>query len=343
MKKKKSVLPEAGIASQTFVFRLIVNVLIMTAVSVSVAVGQTVRLAFYNVENYFDYEDDPGKDDSSFLPESPRQWTASLYRRKSRRIYKVIANLGNPEPPALVGLAEIENRRALDDLRCRTALARVRYQVVHFESPDRRGIDVALLFRPQSFRLINAKALPVKGQDWRSRDILYASGTLPGGDTLHVYVNHWPSRWAGQKASEPRRLVASEILRKHVSALLFQNPKAKIVIMGDFNDDPENLSITKLQAGLPVPLANLMVNDLAEGRGTHTHTETATEWSVLDQILVSRSLMEGSSWKVLKRASHIFSPDWLLRDGKPYRFFRGTMATGGFSDHLPVFLDIKRQ
>ncbi len=312
-----------------------------------------VRVMFYNVENLFDTLDDPHINDNEFLPESSKHWTKYRYWNKLEHIAKVIMNLGQWHTPALIGLAEIENKSVLDDLVHQYALRNFDYRIIHRESPDHRGIDVALLYRKDIFKPVDIKFIPIHfpfDEEMKTRDILYASGKL-GTDTIHVFVNHWPSRYGGSIASRPKRDYVASVLRKQIDSLdrIYKTPN--ILIMGDFNDDPEDHSISAvLQAAHDTlglsnqSLFNPMYNMHSKGEGTLKYHGY---WNLFDQIIVSGIMLKKSNSLSTKPAMvHIFNAPWLMEadtkyPGKfPLRTYAGSQYLGGFSDHLPVYIDI---
>lgn len=311
-----------------------------------------VRVMFYNVENLFDTQDDPGKNDEEYLPGGIRNWTEGRYWAKQNAIARVITALGGWSAPELVGLCEVENRAVLADLVTRSALKRVGYDFIHEESPDMRGVDVALLYRPEKFRPFHHIALRLRfpfDTAAKTRDILLVSGRLMPHDTLHVFVNHWPSKFGGAKETEPRRLFAAQTVRKACDSLFRLNPRAKILIMGDLNDEPFEPSIREglrafppKEVSRPDDLYNLAA-DIRQG-GTHKFQQY---WHVIDQIIVSEGLMKaGNGFAVRGDGMHIFdAPFLLVRDEthlgfKPNRTFEGMRYNGGFADHLPVYVDL---
>ncbi len=305
---------------------------------------------FYNVENLFDTRDDTLKLDEEFLPEGSRHWSKSKYNEKINHIYKTLIASGEWDPPALIGLCEVENEKVLKHLVYGTPLSKMEFGFVHYESPDRRGIDVALLYRKEIFLPLYSKAIHVSMKDnpgFRTRDILYVKGIFPfNGDTLHVFVNHWPSRRGGMLESEHKRINAARILRKNLDSLFLISEHPAILIMGDFNDTPENTSI---KAGLNAKslkdrITPQTITNLAEssevGMGSYKYQGV---WQQLDQIMVSGVLlMENNSLYVDRNSFTIVQPEFLLRnDDKnlgemPYRTYSGFKYEGGFSDHLPV-------
>jgi predicted extracellular nuclease len=319
--------------------------------------GDTVaiRIMSYNTENYLSYRHDSLSPCFEFSPRGMRAWTYERYRLKRDNIAKVIAAVGQWNPPALVALCEIENEEVLSDLTLRSPLKNLKYKSVHFESPDPRGIDVALLYQPKLFRLIKAEPIPVllaSDTKRHTRDILYAEGILTNGDTLHVFVNHFPSRMGGELESESGRAMAAETLRHKTDSLVTLNRLARIVIMGDFNDYPDNKSMREVLGALPdstppeqTSLINLFYTTHKAGKtGSYKH---AGQWGMLDQIIVSAALLSPDhSTAIQPGSARVFDDDFLLEEdtgnfGKqPFRTYAGMQYHGGFSDHLPVYVDM---
>jgi predicted extracellular nuclease len=317
--------------------------------------AQPLRLMFYNVENFFDTDDDPAKNDNQFTPDGSYHWTRYKYTAKRNAIFKVIAGTGEWEPPAIVGLCEIENRTVLEDLITNTPLVKYPYRIVHKDSPDQRGIDVALLYRSDRVKYISGEFMRIRFPDnrKRTRDILYARLLTQHKDTLHVFVNHWPSRSGGQRQSDPARIKAATILRNKVDSIFSVNPLANIVITGDLNDNFSDASVGKYLKALPdtafskpANLFNLTAFKTGEATGTIKYRG---RWSVFDQIIVSGRLLQNSEG-IHTRVDlcRIFRADFLLENDapylglKPFRTYVGRKYHGGFSDHLPVFVDFIR-
>jgi predicted extracellular nuclease len=329
------------------------SLFVITATGYSQKMDSVERICVmsYNVENFLDYRHDSLTTVSADL----NGWNATRYFRKRDNIAKVIVAVGRWDPPALVALCEVQNRRVLDDLALYSSLRRLRYKIAHFESPDPRGIDVALLYRPQFFQPYLEKPIRIRFAGdihRRTRDILYVAGKLCNGDTLHVFVNHFPSRLGGELESEGSRLEVAGILRRQVDSLFSGNPQANILIMGDFNDYPDNKSMSRVLGAQPddIPvkektLYNLCYSIHKEGRiGTYKH---ASQWGMLDQVIVSAHLQNRyASVSVSGSAAHVFDAPFLLENdvkgfGKqPFRAYLGPKYHGGFSDHLPVYLDL---
>ncbi len=315
------------------------------------------RILFYNVENLFDTKDDSLKNDAEFLPQGKKYWTWKKYQDKCSKIAKVIIASGGWQLPDIVGLCEIENKKVLNGIIYSTPLKKSKYQIIHKESPDHRGIDVALLFQPESFFPIDTAFLRLiyKGATHSTtREILYVKGTTHTDDTLHLFVNHWPSRWGGQLESEHKRIAAARLLRDKVDSIFFENSKSKVIIMGDFNDYPNNKSITKtLKANKPnLEFKNDELYNLASylsSKNTIASHKYQGAWGMLDQFIVSGALMNGLGiLNTQPKDMHLFAPSFLLENDKsykgirPFRTYIGYKYHGGFSDHLPIYLDLWR-
>jgi len=308
---------------------------------------------FYNVENLFDTIDNPSKDDNEFLPHGSRHWNNFKFYRKINRIAQVVVAAGEGDYPSVIGLCEIENQDVLESLLFHTPLNKLDYQIIHKESPDNRGIDVAFLYRKGKFKPTSFDAIPVinpKDNKFRTRDILYVKGMI-GKDTVHFFVNHWPSKYGGVGATKPLRALAASTLKHKTDSLLIYNQKSNIIIMGDFNDTPSDVSIKEV-LGVKTPAGNIASNSLynlalplaQKGKGTNKYQG---KWSLIDQIIVSGNLLKGGKLETTSDSFQIFSPDFLLESDeanlgkKLNRTYEGFKYHGGFSDHLPVFIDLK--
>jgi len=312
----------------------------------------SLRIMFYNVENLFDPFDDSLTRDEEFTSEGARHWSWTKFQNKLSHIYKTILSVGNPKPPAIIGLCEIENRFVLNQLVYKTPFSKMDYRIIHEESPDRRGIDVGLLIDPKRVNVLYHEAVPIHfpfAPDSKTRDILYSKLLIFGEDTLHVFVNHWPSRWGGQMATDPKRKYVADVLKSKTDSILKINPKANIVIMGDFNDEPHDESLMNHLLARNIDdstkLVNLMLPlSLTKSEGSHKYQG---QWGVLDQIIVSKFLVLPTNKIIVKNSTaNIFKASFLLEDDvkfmgiKPYRTFIGFKYNGGFSDHLPVYIDV---
>jgi endonuclease/exonuclease/phosphatase family metal-dependent hydrolase len=308
-----------------------------------------VRLMFYNVENLFDVYDDTLTEDNEFLPGGLMRWNTTRYNKKIASLYKTIASAGEWEAPAVVALCEVENRKILENLIFGTFLSKYNYGIIHQDSPDPRGIDVCLIYRKDFAKVIQSEfwipAQKVKG-NFKSRSILYAK-LATVNDTLHLIVNHWPSRRGGVLAREEDRLEIADLVRyKADSILMVSSLNARIVIMGDFNSTPDDTEIKRLvenKEGRPV-LVNLSEGLSSMGGGTYRYQGT---WEMIDQVIVSESLLScRTGLFTSKNMVSVFKPDFLLsKDPKypgmvPFSTYRGYRYQGGFSDHLPVLVDL---
>lgn len=311
---------------------------------------------FYNVENYFDIKDDSTKLDNEFLPESDKHWDYYRYREKSMNIYKVIAAVGEKKAPDIVCFAEIENSYVLNELIYETPLGKIAYRKIHYESPDIRGIDVGLIYNPATIRLIKSRPIAVNfPQDSRikTRDILYLKALLANDDTLHLFVNHWPSRRGGEEKSEPNRMYAATTLRLVVDSILASNCSANIVITGDFNDEPNNNSIVQALGADPDKPEQSQCETLYNLSGILQQNckcgsyRYKNDWNMIDQFIVSGSLLDmKSKTQTCQECAQLAEFDFLLMEDKTYggfkpkRTYQGPSYKGGYSDHLPIYLDI---
>lgn len=314
------------------------------------------RIMFYNVENLFDIINDPEKRDDEFTPDGPRRWTQFRYQTKLRQIYQVIVAVGGWDLPELVGVCEIENRFVLEEVINKTPLYSSDYKIIHYESPDNRGIDVALFYRESRFTPIMHYPIPVVFPEHLStrptRDVLFVKGVTHHQDTLHIFVNHWPSRWGGEMETKALRMFCGELVRKKTDSIFRVNNRANVIVMGDFNDETYNRSLTE-SLGAKYDFSNIRPRSLynlswhlqnEEGLGT---LKFHGQWGLIDQFIVSGTLLDTLNTVYTSRDHvHIFSADWLLeRDERyggyqPYRTYIGFRYHGGFSDHLPTYLDL---
>ncbi len=298
---------------------------------------------FYNVENLFDPIDDPSTQDNDFTPAGKNKWNWKRLEKKRNAIAKTIIAAGEGKAPALVGLCEVENYLVLKQLVEQTPLARVGYGIVHHDSPDPRGIEVALLYRSDCFQLLQRQFYPLTYASGSSqtREILYVKGVFNRQDTLHLLVNHWPSKLGGEKKSRPKRMTAARKVKQLCDSIFTRSPGAKIIIMGDFNDSPGSIPLREGLASLRpdsaagnARLYNLMLPLQQEGTGSYKYKG---EWETIDQFIVSGRLLH-------RTKASVFAPEVLLtedkkyRRKKPLRTYEGPRYLGGVSDHLPILL-----
>jgi len=312
-------------------------------------VQRPVRLMFYNVENLFDISDDPLTGDNDFLPGGVMKWTSGRYYRKINSLYKTIVAAGSSSPPDIVSFCEVESRKVLEDLAYGTYLAKVDYWIIHEDSPDQRGIDVCLLYRADRLSLIDYRYwIPsgIKKEDYTTRSVLCARFSFRG-DTFHVILNHWPSRRGGVLAGETLRGKISAMVREKTDSIAGSGPEGgKVIIAGDFNCTPDDNEIRSLveHGQKRLSLTDLSGHLADEGQGTYRYRGT---WEMIDQVIVSGALLtSGKGLFTRTDMLTIFRPEFLLKkDPKypglsPYATYVGYRYQGGFSDHLPVLLDL---
>lgn len=315
--------------------------------------------AFYNLENLFDTEDDPtNTGDDEFTPKGRLRWTEDKYQKKRYNMSYAISQIAreySPAGPAILGVAEVENRRVLEDLVTHPNMADMKYQIVHYDSPDRRGIDVALLYNPKLFRLISSQVYPFQlanDSSYRSRDQLLVSGEM-AEEKIHIIVAHWPSRFGGSKSSYLREAAAA-ITAQIVDSLQQDEPQSKIIIMGDLNDDPSDISVRKVLNAKKNPadvqpggLYNPMWRLLEKGLGSLAYQGG---WNMFDQIIVSYNFLGQDAAALRFWKAEVFNKPFLVdQEGKlgrrnrsnkgyPLRTFIDGTFINGYSDHFPVLI-----
>lgn len=324
---------------------------------------RVMTVAFYNLENLFDVEDDPNKlDERSPIMEIDSTERPEIYKKKIANMAKVISKIGTDftgMPPAVIGVCEVENDDVLLDLVNHPRLRSYNYDVVHHESPDERSIDTGLLYQKSMFIPTNSVAHEVKifyGTDKSkrnyTRDVLVVSGKLRG-EEFHFIVNHWPSRSGGQKRSEPGRVTAAKVTKKAIDSLQAIDPYAKIMVMGDFNDGPYNKSIAEV-VGAKFDKEDVGLKELynpyeeirKKGGGTIAYRDG---WDIFDQIFFTEPLLDDTDYSEFRYfKSGIFAPPFLQNPrgrwkGYPFRSFSGGGFSGGYSDHFPVFVYLIRE
>lgn len=305
------------------------------------------RVAFWNFENFFDPFFDSTRVYNEFTENGSQHWTKSRFYKKRNNMYKAILAISENEPLAVLGIAEVENQYVLNMLFNQTPLKTHNYRIVHYEGDDKRGIDVALVYCIDKLQLVYTEPVKVKNpknRKYKTRDILYAKFYDRRGDTLHVFVNHWPSRYGGERETIKLRSLAANTLKHKVDSLVFLHQTIpKVIIMGDFNDTPEDPSIKDILC------YDVLVNLFADGNklgfeGTLKHQYT---WQIFDQIIVTNSLINNDKGLVYRRNSAaIFHGDFLFEKDesfggvKLFRTYVGPKYFGGYSDHLPVYIDL---
>lgn len=327
-------------------------VIMFAAISPCVA-QQRYGVMFYNVENLFDTINDAGVADEDMLPKADRAWTEERYQRKLNGVARVIADLSNEGGfPAIVALAEVENRRVLDDLISQKEIANAQYSVCHYDSPDERGIDVALLYRSDLFKFKGCKSVRANVEsapNLQTRDYLLVWGEMGDSEVLFCVV-HFPSRIGGVKQTEHLRMGCAKQVREIVDSAIIANPDRKVVILGDMNDNPNNRSIRKVlgakRVGCRVESGRLY-NLTASGRAGSSVYDG--RWNRYDNIVVSSNLLLSGN------GLHVVMPKRNVRVGYAQRFeyliderkypkptYQGGEYRGGVSDHLPIYMILER-
>lgn len=311
-------------------------------------------IGFYNLENLYDTVNNTTINDDEFLPNSERQYNSKIYNDKINRMSSVISQMGtdiNPDGLAILGVVEIENDTVLTDLIHSTNLKDKKLQYVHYNSPDLRGVDVAMIYNPKYFKPLQSAPLFVKlpsgsKESYFTRDVLYVKGLLDG-DTIHVFVNHWPSRSGGEERSIPARAAAAGVCKHVVDSLMAVNPQSKVIIMGDLNDDPISPSVTKVlnakgiqKEVAPTGLFNPWWEMYKKGIGTLAYQDA---WGLFDQIIVSGAWLEKNQKGYFYQKASIFNKDFLVQKtgkfrGYSKRTWDGMTYNYGYSDHFPVYV-----
>ncbi len=302
-------------------------------------------IAFYNLENYFDTTNDAYVLDDDFTPKGFKKWDEKRFIWKTRKLAKAISKIGLDDsqlPPVLIGIAEVENARVIQRLLQSEKLKVIDYGYVHFDSPDERGIDTALIYNKDYFHVLDAETIPLlientNGDRDLTRDILYVKGEL-NNEVFHVFVNHWPSRRDGAELTAYKRVAAANTILRKINFLRQDGKDANIVIMGDFNDDPNSESIqTLMDSGLFI---NPMQALLTPNSGSANYKG---EWSLFDQVIVSHSFLNYEVGTHSFKKAKVFAPRFLKEwkgkyKGNPYRTYAGKKYLGGYSDHFPVYI-----
>lgn len=310
-------------------------------------------IAFYNLENFFNPEDNPETNDEDFTPEGSHRYTEAVFAQKAKNMAEVIAQLGteyNPDGAAIIGVCEVEDDKALKMLVNQTVLKQRKYRFVRLDGPDKRGINVGLIYNPKYFKLLTANSLGVNlkfAGGGITRDVLVVKGILQD-DTVFVLVNHWPSRSGGEAASAPKRSAAAEVNRQAVAQILAQNKLAKIIVMGDLNDDPVNESVEKVlgatgnknKAIKEGKLYNPWTQLYERGIGTLSHND---KWNLFDQIILSPSWLTNTTGHWQYYQARVFDKDFLKNSfgkykGYPHRSYSGNKWINGYSDHFPTVI-----
>ncbi len=337
---------------------------VLLAVAVHFACAQNdkrsfigVGVGFYNVENLFDTINNPNIRDDDFTPEGSNRWNTERYLEKLDNLAEVLDKLGsdfNPDGLAVIGLAEVENTDVLEDLAAHERIRDRNYQVVFEQGPDRRGIHVAFFYNPDYFEYISHKNYPTvvpDRPDFVTRDQLLLTGNLLG-ERMHFIVAHWPSRVGGEARSRPGRIAKADIARNAIDSILEAEPGARVFMMGDFNDNPTDISIRKhlrsrgKKEGIQEDeLYNPFESFYRRGVGTNAWRDA---WSLFDQVLFTPALLSDDYSDFTYLRAEVFNRPFLRQpsgrfQGYPYRSFGGGVYLGGYSDHFPVAVYLIRE
>jgi len=342
--------------------------LVMTTVASSQE--EPVRIAFWNAENFFDPFVDSTKTYNAFTEDGMQHWTKTRFYRKRNNMYKAILAMSENRPLGILGMCEVENEYVLRALFEQTPLKKHNYRWVHYEGPDKRGIDPAIVYSLDHFQLVESAVFPYYNPEdtaYHSRDILYAkfiakeSGPSTGlgiamADTLHIFVNHWPSRYSGELETVGSRSCSASLLRAKVDSIVAAAPKGyhpKVIMMGDLNDCPTDPSVYDvLRARHPSEMEEGCLYNLFgknDGLGFEGTLKHQADWQIFDQIIVTDGVMNDRDGLHYQEGSaRIFHADFMLEDDETYhgkklfRTYIGPRYFGGFSDHLPVYVDLTR-
>jgi len=331
---------------------LLINLIFLSFHSSAQIKDDTLFIAFWNLENLFDTIDDTEKNDEQFLPEGDNEWTNERLDIKLNHLARVIRSMNNSNGPDLLGVCEVEHQSMLDSLI--RYLDDINYKIAYVESPDKRGIDNGLIYNSDIFELLSVKGDTVHLKDnWPTRPIVNVKLIYKSVDTLSVYINHWPSRSRGREMSEPNRIAAAFTLRKSVDEDFTANPNAKIIVIGDFNDEPTNVSILETLNANPFKCDSIKVESLfntmgelfntsyqayEDGLGTYKYRD---DWNMLDQIIISGYLITNPDFYYVCNSFNIYKPYFLLTHtgkykGTAFPTYGERRYLGGYSDHFPV-------
>jgi len=343
------------------IYSLFITVLVLIGNSVTAQQKQyTVAVVgFYNVENLFDTINQSNVNDEEFTPTGANLYTPTVYLDKLSKLEQVISDIGtevSPDGLSVLGLAEIENETVIQDLIKQPKLKPRNYQYVHYNSPDVRGVDVGLIYNPKYLKVISSQSLnvPLKNSDGtprHTRDLLYVYG-MYNGEPMHFFVNHWPSRRGGEEASAPGRALAAQTAKTCIDSIMKDNPNAKVILMGDLNDDPVSPSVEKVlmangnkekvkQSGLYNP----WMSYYKDGIGTLAYNDA---WNLFDQIIVSEAFLPSKQSGFFLHKSNIYKKEFMIQNsgrykGYPKRTYDFSVYLGGYSDHFPTYLVLLKE
>ena len=327
----------------------ILCIIIILVSGISNAIGQnSFQVGFWNIENLFDTTNAKDIRDDDFTPSGKYFWTEERLVKKYQDLSKVIHHIDHDQDLALLGLAEIENFSVLE--RLNRDFIQSDFKIIHKESPDERGIDCGLLYDPARLELIEKQFIPIwLAGDEKTRDIIEARFRIPGSNQqteLYVFINHWPSRWGGQARTDPLRRKAAATLRSRIDEILIKDSLADIIILGDFNDYPNDPSLRQVLRAASLKIRAFPGDLINTTWNVHLDPDQGTcmyrgDWGVLDQIIISSGMIDGHGFKWVHESTGPFQQDYLLETGGkyagwPFRMYRSGEYQGGYSDHLPI-------
>lgn len=339
--------------------RIFLTGLLTSLIAVACFAQKPYKVVFYNFENLFDTIHDPGVRDEEFTPDGPKKWNSVKYEKKLGNLERVLFDIAAEDKdfPVVIGVSEIENRSVMEDVIAQPKLKHANYRIVHYDSPDARGVDVGFYYRPDLFKLEGSAAIPFSKAGFKTRDFVTMWGTIEN-EPFFFLVSHWPSRLGGKEASAPKRMAAALEVRHIIDSVHAANPATKIVVMGDLNDDATDASIVeglratgKIKEVHGQQMFNPFISLLKAGYGTLAYRDS---WNLFDNIIVSENLATGSTGELKIQPAGksrfyggIFRRPYMIqRDGQfkgyPLRTFVGNNFQGGFSDHFPVYIYIAK-
>ena len=320
--------------------KMITNVIYITISLFTLSCSSPIKplsIGYWNVENLFDIFDDPIKNDEEFSIGGRKNVTQEIYDLKIKQSAEVLTDLNVD----VLGLSEVENAMVLEDLN--SAYKERNYKIIHFDSPDERGIDNALLYDPNYFKVITSRPIPntLPGGD-KTRDILYVKGSY-ADELIHLFVNHWPSNYGGREKSIPKRAATAQLVIREISLILSLDPSAEIILVGDFNEDPDEMNVQSLKT---IGLSSLMEPMLGmPKKGTYVYRG---EDLFYDQVIIHESLRDQEGLALVSNSTYILDlPKYRQQEGNykhfPYRFWAGNNLLGGYSDHLAIRIEIAKK
>ena len=321
--------------------------IILTSMSYSQDANDTLYIAAWNIENLFDSIDDPNKRDEDFLPDGKKEWSQEKIDKKIEHLAEVIASMNNGNGPSILGVTEVEHQHLLDTMLVRH-FGHKNYKIAYTESPDKRGIDNGLIYDGEIFSLNYFDTLRVNLKSgYPTRYIFHVNLIHKNGTEINLFVNHWPSRSGGEEKSRPNRAKAASVLKEKVDQLFSENENSIIIALGDFNDEPDNRSISEIldvnffeceKDITESTLYNLSSKTFKEGEGTYLYRG---DWNMLDQIIVSNGTLSNDNFHYLSNSFELYKPSFMLTKSGKYKgaatpTFGGSKYLGGYSDHIPV-------